>query len=207
MSPQPAAPRTEGDPTDTGDSWSSARQWPLPPSLGGLGRDHCQDEGKNSKAAERPMCWERRADRSVETVEETRLNARPFVLQDAVDNRVTKGAVLTFNVPPEDSFPPGTELGDGRLRARVQQIGPDLDPAVRAVFEAVRRQQQLGLCIDPRTPPGRPVKRRAEVDRLIVQVRFQQRRCTALVIAGNGLTGRSRAGHHQGSPCECMTPD
>jgi hypothetical protein len=59
--------------------------------------------GENSKAAERPVCWERRADRSVEAVEETHLNARPFVLQHAVDNRLAKGTVITFNVPPEDS--------------------------------------------------------------------------------------------------------
>src|SRR5262249_10527814 len=57
-------------------------------------------------------------------------------------------------VPSKDACPRGAELGDGGLRTGVQRIGLDLDPAVPAVFEAVRQEQQLGLGVDLGAPPA-----------------------------------------------------
>ena len=107
---------------------------------------------------------------------QTRLHRGPFVDEHAEDDGVAEGAVLPLHVAPDHPLAAGAEPGDGGLGAGVQQVGLQLDPAVPAVLEAVREEQQLGLGVDRRAPPPAAVERRAEVDALVDQVRLRQGR-------------------------------
>lgn len=78
----------------------------------------------------------------------------PFIFEHAINDRIAEGAILAFDMPQQHTFPLGAELGDGGLRAHVQRVGLNLDPAVPAVLEAVGQQQQFGLGIDLGAPPA-----------------------------------------------------
>ena len=105
-----------------------------------------------------------------------RADVRPFVGEDAVDHRVAEGAVLAAQVAAQHPLAAGAELGDRRLRVRVQRVGLDLDAPEAAVVEAVRQQEELGLRVDRRAPPPSAVQRGAEVDALVREVDLEQRR-------------------------------
>ncbi len=70
-------------------------------------------------------------------------------------------------MPPQGALGPGTEPGDGVLRALVEVVGLPLDPAHAQFLEGVGEQQQLGLGVDGAAPDRAAVPGPADLQALV----------------------------------------
>src|SRR5690348_15530767 len=91
---------TSGTRSDVNRSWSIAGVPPLPGAGRGVGGQLRLQPG---------------------------LHRRPFVVEDAVKDRVTQGAVVQQHVLAQDALAHGAQPFDGRLRLEVAAVRLELD--------------------------------------------------------------------------------
>jgi hypothetical protein len=82
------------------------------------------------------------------------LHRRPFIINNAIHDRITECAVGTNALFAKDAFVGGADAEYGGAAALISFIGLKLYPHGLQGFEAVCEQQQLALTVEARAPTG-----------------------------------------------------